>query len=375
MTVYSDQSIMHLYAGTYTKREAHVHGKGQGIYTFEIDSISGEINYLDCLKNVINPTHFVFNSNGQYLYTVNEHWFDLGPTGTISSYAVDRFSNKINLINRQSSGGLAPCFISIDRYDQFVFVANYQTGEIAAFLLLADGQIGELIEVHKLEGNGPHEEQDGPHPHCILADPSNKYVIVTNLGADLILIYRLDIIAGKPLLRDPVTFHTEPGDGPRHLIFHPNNHFIYVINELSSTIIVFEYTSRMARLMPVQRISTLPDSFRDDNTCADIHITPSGEFLYGSNRGHDSIAVFSVNRFTGKLDPVDYISSGGRSPRSFTIDPTGTFMFVANQDSDNIVSFVIDQRSGIIQRTGYQIEIPTPVCVKLSRRISSKVQS
>ena len=371
MTVERLQSNLLLYVGTYTKCEAHVHGKGEGIYLLEFNPISGEINHGRCVARTINPTYFTFNGNGKYLYTVNEHWFDLGPTGTISSFSIERSSNELNLINTQPSGGLAPCYISLDHNDQYIFVANYQTGEIAFFHVQADGRIGELIEVHALEGEGPHENQDGPHPHCVLADPLNKNVIVTNLGADTILIYHMHSRNNRLFLRDPITFHMESGDGPRHFIFHPNNYIAYVINELSSTIVVFEYDFNTRKLTPIQRISTLPDCYQGDNTCADIHLASSGAFLYGSNRGHDSIAIFSVNEISGKLDPVAYISSGGRSPRSFTIDPTGSFMVVANQDSDNIAVFAIEKSSGIIRKTDYQIEIPTPVCVKFHQSVLS----
>jgi 6-phosphogluconolactonase len=229
-----------------------------------------------------------------------------------------------------------------------------------------DGRLGEATDVVQHQGTSVNpQRQEGPHAHSITVDPTNRYAFAADLGLDKIMIYRLDLTRGKLQPNDEPWAQVHAGAGPRHFAFHPNGHYAYVINEIDSTLTAFTYQSTNGTLRTVQTVSTIPGDFSGTNYCADIHVAPSGKFVYGSNRGHDSIVTFATDETTGKLTCVGHESTQGRTPRNFTIDPTGTFLLAANQSTDTIVTFRIDQQTGKLLSTGHVTEVPTPVCVQV----------
>ena len=245
-------------------------------------------------------------------------------------------------------------------------MANYGGGSIASYPIKADGSLGEAASFIQHKGSSVNRSrQEGPHAHCISADPGNKFVLAADLGLDKILIYKLDSASGRLTENEPPFGAVPPGSGPRHFSFTPNGNFCYVINEIKSTLTTFSYEKSNGALKELQTISTLPpDADPKKNSTAEIEVHPSGRFVYGSNRGHDSIAVFSIDSKSGKLTVVQDQLTGGKVPRSFGIDPTGSFLLAANQDSDNVVVFRIDSGSGRLTATGQEVQVGSPVCVK-----------
>lgn len=361
----SKLASMLVFVGTYTRKESHVDGRGKGIYLLEYTPSRNELVLLDVFRGMINPSYLVLGRYGQFVYVANEHWFELGPEGTVSSFKFNASDKTLEFINMQPSKGLAPCYVCPDHFNRFLFAANYQTGHFVSYPILDDGAIGDPIDEIRHDGSGPHPNQDGPHGHAILPDPENRHVLAIDLGTDRIYIFRLDHEGGKLTPSDPPFYHVARGDGPRHFTFHPNGRFAYAIHELSSTIQAFIYDCEHGRLNGIQRISTLPAGFQGENSCADIHISPSGRHLYGSNRGHNSIVHYMIDDQTGKLALVNFIPSLGKTPRNFVIDPSGAYMFVANQDSDNIVLYRIDPGTGSLSVLQSEFEIPSPVCLKI----------
>jgi 6-phosphogluconolactonase len=268
-------------------------------------------------------------------------------------------------LNQVASGGADPCYITVDNTGKYVLVANYTGGSIAAFPILADGRLGEASAFIQHTGHGPNpQRQEGPHAHSIDLSPDNRFAIVDDLGLDETLIYKFDSDKGSLTLNDPAFAKAAPGAGPRHFALHPNGKFGYVINEMGSTVSAFSFDAPSGALQPLQTISILPKDFTGHNDAAEIQIHPSGKFLYASNRGHDSIAVFAIDSNKGTLTLVEYVPTEGQSPRHFAIDPTGTFIFAENEKADNIVLFRIDGQTGHLRATGKMLEIAQPVCVK-----------
>jgi 6-phosphogluconolactonase len=254
----------------------------------------------------------------------------------------------------------------MDKEGRFLLVSNYSGGSVSVIAIREDGRLGELTDLVQHKGSSINpERQEGPHPHSILLDPSNRYAFVPDLGLDKIMIYRFDSVHGKLQPNDEPWVSIRPGAGPRHFTFHPNGRFAYLINELDNTIIAFSYEAAYGRLRELQTVKALPEGFAGKSYCADIHVTPSGEFLYGSNRGHDSIVAYKIDVATGKLTYLGHESTRGRTPRNFDIDPTGEFLLVGNQDTDTIQTFRIDGESGRLIPTGYMAEVPAPACVKM----------
>jgi 6-phosphogluconolactonase len=245
-------------------------------------------------------------------------------------------------------------------------VANYAGGNVSILSVGRHGELGTATDMAQHLGFGPNaERQEAPHAHSVVLDHANRFAFAADLGIDRIMAYRFDARAGKLKAHTPRWFQAKSGAGPRHLTFHPNGKMAYVINELDSTVTAFIYEKNRGALKEVQSVSTLPQGFAGANTCADVHIAPSGNFLYGSNRGHDSLVVFEIERSTGKLRYVEHVSTGGKTPRNFTIDPTGAFLLAANQNSDTIVTFRVDSATGRLQPAGHIAEVPSPVCLEL----------
>lgn len=342
-----------LYIGTYTRDDS------EGIYRCTFDDETGALEVRGVTGLIENPSFLAAHPSGRYLYAVSETTeFEGQPGGGIYAYAVNR-EGRLAPLNRQPSQGGAPCYVSVTPDGNYVLVANYLGGNVALFPVEADGRLDEASDVAQHEGSGPNESrQDGPHAHCVVVGPSGDRAFAADLGIDRVVGYRID--AGE--LVPAGTASVAPGAGPRHVTFHPDGRRAYVINELDSTITTFSYAD--GTLQTGQTVGTLPDGFDGANTTADIHVSADGRFLYGSNRGHDSIVVFSIHPENGTLSYVQHVSTGGRTPRNFALDPTGRYLLAANQNSDTVVVFSIDVGSGRLTRTGQVLHVPSPVCVR-----------
>jgi 6-phosphogluconolactonase len=350
---------LNLYVGTYTS------GKSEGIYIYRMNLATGELNRLNAIKSV-NPSFLALDRSGRHLYAVNEVTEFAGKSsGAVSAFAIDSGTSNLNFLNQQASMGADPCHVILDRSGKFLLVANYTGGNVSVFPVERDGSLGparDVMQHHGYSVNKAHQE--GPHAHCVILDRSNQHALVADLGLDKVMIYRFDPRNGKLAPNIKPWAQLKPGAGPRHMILHPTGRFLYVINELDSTLTAFRYNGANATLRSMQTVSTLPKAFAGHNDCADLHVSPSGKFLYGSNRGHDSIVVFAINENTGKLQYLEHASTHGKTPRNFTIDPTGRFLLVANQESDTIVTLRIDPLTGKLRPTGHIAEVPAPVCLK-----------
>ena len=351
-----------VYIGTYTR------GESKGIYLCRLDLATGRLVVQGVAAEVENPSFLAIHPNRQFLYAAGEIGRFAGKSsGAVSAFAVAAATGQLTLLNQQPSGGGGPCHVVVDATGQCVLVANYGAGSVAALPLRADGRLEAPATVIQHQGSSVHpQRQKGPHAHSINLDAANRFAFAPDLGLDRILIYRLDPAAAKLTPHEPPFAALTPGAGPRHFAFHPNRKFAYVINELQSTVTAFAYDAEAGALTMLQTTSTLPADFRDSNTTAEVQVHPSGKFLYGSNRGHHSIAVFTIDPATGSLTAVQHESTQGQTPRNFGIDPSGTYLLAANQDSHNVVVFRIDPATGKLTPTGHQAAVPWPVCVKMS---------
>jgi 6-phosphogluconolactonase len=351
-----------VYVGTYTS------GKSKGIYLYRLDLRSGELKHAATTKDVKDPSFLALGPSRRNLYAVNEvEDFGGKKSGALSSFAIDQRNGNLRLLNQQPSLGGAPCYVDVDRGGRFVLVANYSGGNVAVLPIQNDGSLGEATDLKQYQGSSINvERQEGPHAHCIVLDPANRFAYGCDLGTDKVMIYRFDARRGKLIPGRTPWVQLKPGSGPRHITFRPDGKFAYVINELHATVTAFAHDRERGTLKEVQTIQTLPSDFTGENTSADIHVSPDGRFLYCSNRGHDSIAAFQIDPRNGKLTFVAHQSSGGKAPRNFAIDPTGAFVLVANQKSDNIVTFRRDAKTGLLNATGHVAEVPSPVCLKFT---------
>jgi 6-phosphogluconolactonase len=315
---------------------------------------------------VVNPSFLAIHPNRRFLYAIGEvGQFAGGKGGAVSAFAVDPESGKLTLLNQKSSRGPGPCHVVIDKSGANVLVANYGGGSVACLPIGEDGRLGDATSFIQHKGSSVNRQrQEGPHAHSINLDPANRFAFAPDLGLDKIMIYRLDAAGHLLTPNDPPAATVAPGSGPRHFDFHPNGRFAYAINELASTITAFEYDAERGTLQTIQTVTTLPEGFEGKSFTADVHVHPSGKFVYGSNRGHDSIAIFAVDSATGKLTPIGCESTQGKTPRNFGIDPTGAYLLAANQDTDNVVVLRIDAATGKLEPTGQSIRVPMPVCVK-----------
>lgn len=359
MTAGSTASI-YLFVGTYTEPE---NSQSEGIYIYRMDT-SGNLTPQSIAKGVANPSFLAIHPSHNYLYAVNELKEFKGQSGGgVSAFAIDPASGYLTLLNTQPSQGEEPCYISIDGTGRYALVANYTSGNIALFPIEVGGKLGPVIQAIQEFGSSINpERQEGPHAHCFLPDPGNTFALEANLGIDKLLVYQMDIDQGRLDKHAEVLVH--PGAGPRHLAFNPKGQYLFLINELNNTLTSYRYQS--GSLQELHTVSTLPAGFNGKNSCADIHITPDGKFLYGSNRGHDSIVCFQVDEKTGALSYQAHTPTGGQEPRNFVIDPRGEFLLVANQKSNNIVTFKIDPDTGSLIKTGVETNVPTPVCLKFA---------
>ena len=369
-----------LYVGTYTG------GESKGIYAYGYDAASGKLMPLGLAAETVNPSFLTVDLSRKFLYAVNEvHDYKGEASGGVTAFAIDRKTGKLAQLNEVASRGADPCYIALDRTGKFVLVANYSGGNVAVFPLFSDRRIGDASSVLKDAGAlGPNKDrQEAPHAHWIEASAQNRFAYVSDLGLDRVLIYKFDaskgtLSPGEPSAaagssgnatassdaRDSFSATLAPGTGPRHVTFSSDGNFMYVLGELDSTVTVFANDAKQT-FRSIQKISALPTGFSGHNNAAEIAIHPNERVLYTSNRGDDSIAVFAIDRATGRLTFIQRVPSGGKTPRNFAIDPAGARLLVANQDSGNIVVFDIDAATGRLTPTGQVANTPSPVCLVL----------
>lgn len=361
---------MLVFIGTYTEPILFgtgkvLQGKGEGIYVYRLDP-SGALQFVSKTTGIANPSYLAFDATGAFLYAVNElKRFEGEATGTVSAFAVDRSTGLLALRNRRRTHGTDPCHVAVDARRKHVFVANFMSGSVCVLPVQDDGALGEACAVIQHQGSSIDPgRQAGPHAHSVTLDRSNRFAFVPDLGLDRLMIYRFDPERGTLDANATPWLNAKPGAGPRHLSFRPDGRFAYLVNELDSTIAALSYHSGAGAFEPLQTVRTLPETFDGASTCADIHVAPSGRFVYASNRGHDSIVIHRIDGVRGTLDYVGHEPTQGKTPRSFAIDPSGRLLLTANQDSDSIVSFRIDPDRGTLRPTGHVAHVPTPVCVK-----------
>lgn len=350
------------YVGTYTENGS----KSKGIYAYRYDAGTQEITSLGLAVETTNPSWVAIHPNGHFVYAVNEVQNYKGPnSGGVSAFSLDPATGKLTFLNEVPSRGADPCYITVDKTGKYVLVANYTGGSIAAFPISDDGKLGEASAFVQHTGHGANpKRQEAAHAHSIDLTPDNRFAFVDDLGLDKLLVYKFDAGKGTLTPNDPPFASLDPGAGPRHFALHPSGKFAYVVSEMHSTVTAFSADLKSGVLHPLQTISTLPESFKGQNDDAEIEIHPSGKFLYASNRGHNSIAVFAIDASKGTLILIEHASTQGKTPRNFAIDPTGKLLFAENQESDNIVVFQIDEKSGKLTPTGKVLEVGQPVCVK-----------
>ena len=348
------------YIGTYTG------AKSKGIYVSRFNSQTGKLSTPELAAETKNPTFLAFHPNRRVLYAVGEIGdFQGKKAGAVSAFSIDGSSGNLTLLNQQPSGGAGPCHLAVDKTGQCVLVANYGSGSFAALPIEGDGTLGEpRSKIQDMGSSVDRERQAGPHAHYITLDAANRFALGCDLGLDKVFIWKFE--PAKALLNkeDSHFASIRPGSGPRHLAFHPNGRIVYLINEMAATLTVFSYNPDGAALKELQTISSLPDKFEGFKSGAEVEVHPSGKFLYCSNRGHDSIAVFTVNPSDGRLTFVQHESTQGKTPRHFAIEPNGRWLLAENQDSDSIVIFRIDQGTGKLSATGEKVEVGAPVCIQ-----------
>jgi 6-phosphogluconolactonase len=347
-----------LYVGTYTS------GKSEGIYVYQFDPRTGALGRSSSVKSV-NPSFLTIDRTRRYLYAVNEVGeYEGKPGGYVSAFEIVRGSGNLLFLNQQATQGADPCYLTVDHQRKALLVANYTGGNVTVLPIHRNGSLGRATDLKQHEGSSIKEQQKGPHAHCIILDRSERHALAADLGIDKVMVYRFDRLKGRLTPGKQSFAQLQAGAGPRHLALHPSGKYLYVINELDSTLATFKYNEQNGTLTQVDTVSTLPSGFSGVSYCADVHVSPSGRFLYGSNRGHNSIVVFEIAPRSGMLKLIEHVSTEGDWPRNFTIDPSGAFLLVANQRSDNVVTFSIDKHTGRLKPTGHNEQIPSPVCLK-----------
>ena len=343
-----------VYVGCYTSKERK--GKGEGISVYRMDPLSGGWTDVQLVKGIVNPSFLALDREKRFLYSAH------GDGEQATAFAIDKGTGHLTLLNQQSTGGKNGVSLAVDATNRFLVLGNYSSGTVAVLPINANGALAPLSHLAALPGEpGPHRvEQASSHPHDVRFDRGDRFVVVPDKALDKVFVYRLDTASGTLVPNDPPAVKTRPGAGPRHVDFHPSQPYAYVINELDSTITTYRLDTERGDLKPLQVISTLPPDFTGNNTTSEIAVAPSGRFVYGSNRGHHSIAIFAVNPTSGVLTPVGWEPSRGLTPRFFALDPTGTFLYAANQDSDTIVTFRVDQPTGKLLTTGQVIKTGSP---------------
>jgi 6-phosphogluconolactonase len=348
-----------LYVGTYTAQQS------KGIYAYRFQTANGKLTPLGLAGETSNPSFLAVHPSQRFLYAVNENnRFGNEAAGSVSAFAINPATGQLKLLNQVSSKGTGPCHVAVDKTGKWLFAANYNGGSVAAYPINADGSLGQASAFFQhaapaVEGKRP----SAPHAHMAAIPPDNRFVLVADLGLDQVFSYRLDASHGGMTPNDPPFVSLAPHTGPRHLVFRPDAKFAYLLGELAATVTVLGYDASRGALQVVQTISTLPEGYTGSKSGAEIALAPGGKFLYASNRGHDSIAIFKVDAATGTLTAAGNVSTQGKSPRNFTIDPSGNYLLAANQNSGTIVEFKIDQQTGGLTAMGDPLEVDSPVCL------------
>lgn len=376
-----------MYVGSYTSRG------GQGIYLYRFHGATGQLesaglaagrfwqanadaslssvsrmfsqirvgwpSMTSMMRGAQNPVYFALHPNGQYLYSANEL-----PQPSVAAFRIDASTGKLTALNAQPSGGKSPAFVSVDKSGRDVLMANYDGADISVFPVGSDGYLGKASAQVSYRAMATKERPS--HPHSINVSPDNRFALVADLGLDRIFVYHFDSATGGLKPNDPPFLATRTGAGARHLVFHPNGKFAWLIEEVGSSIETLEWNAAQGTLTPLGSVRTIPEDYRDMNATAEILVHPGGKFLYGSNRGHDSIAVFAINETTGALTPIEYISTRGSRPRALAIDPSGHYLFAANVETQGVVEFRIDQATGHLTMTGNILEVPWPSAIKFA---------
>ena len=349
-----------VYVGTYTEKDS------KGIYGFRFDPYTEHYTALGLEAETHNPSFVAVHPSGRFLYAVDETGdYEGKKSGAVKAFAVDAASGKLTLLNAVASGGADPCYLAFDRTGKYLLVANYTGGTVTVFPVLEDGKLGAASAVVQHVGKGPNaERQEGPHAHSMNISPDNRYAVAADLGLDELISYRFDAAKGLIAAADSHFVKVAGGAGPRHFTFHPDGKFAYVVSEMHSTVTAFSYDAEGGNLKELQTVSILPKGFSGRNDAAEVRVHPSGKFLYASNRGHDSIAVFLIDGRKGTLKFVEDVPVLGKEPRNFAIDPSGALMYVADQNSGKVVVFRIDKHSGKLTASGGVLEVDAPVCVR-----------
>jgi 6-phosphogluconolactonase len=342
------------YVGTYTTKTI-----SKGIYAYRYDGVTGKLSSLGVAGESADPSFVAMHPSRNFLYAVNE----AGKSSTVSAFALEPKTGKLTLLNQLPALGEDPCYISFDKTGKFALVANYTSGNIVVFPILADGKLGEHTALVQDSGTlGPNKErQEGPHAHWIETSPDNRFALVSDLGLDEVLVYKFNAAKGTLSPNQPPYVRLKQGSGPRHIAIRPGGKFVYVVSELSSTVTVFRFNAKAGTLHELQTVTTLPKDFSGRNDTAEIAVHPNGKFLYASNRGHESIAVYAIHTTKGTLTFVANVPTGGKEPRHFAIDPGGNYLLAENQLSNNIVVFKIDLATGGLTPTGDVLDVPSPV--------------
>lgn len=349
-----------VYVGTYTHPGVDTFGRVDGIFVYDFDPADGQLRLKQATAGVVNPSYLALSADHRMMYAVNELE---GAPGGISALALDTSAAAPLLLNTEPVHGTAPCYIGLDPSGKWVLVANYGSGSVTILPILADGQLGAAATIYQNRGCGADpKRQATPHAHCAVFDPAGERLFVADLGIDCVLSFHFDADAGQMIPADPPGVPSVPGAGPRHLVFSADARFLYAVNELDSTVAVYAYDAAAGTLDPVQAISTLPDGYSGESWAGGIQIAPSGRFLYASNRGDDSIAVFAIDPASGRLTRVEIAPCGGHWPRHIAFDRTGNYLFVANQHSAQLAVLRVDPAAGMLTPSG-EVAVSNPAFV------------
>ncbi len=349
-----------VFVGSYASAEH------EALYVYRFDPANGSLHKLSAFTGLPNPTFLALHPNGRFLYSIGETGNYQGKReGCVAAFALDSSAGTLKLLNQQSTGGPGPCHLSVDASGRCAVAANYSGGSVCALPIGEDGMLKPAVGFHQHQGKGPNaRRQEGPHAHSANLSPDQRFVFVCDLGIDKVVAYALDAARSTLTPHPAGDLGLAPGAGPRHMTFHPSRRYAYVINELGNTVDACVYDEPTGTLRIQQTVPTLPHGYGDESTTADVHVSADGRFLYGSNRGHDSLAMYAIDPASGLLAPLGHESTRGRTPRNFGLDPSGSWLLAANQATNNIIAFRRNQETGRLTPAGPVTEVPRPVCVK-----------
>ncbi len=344
-----------VYFGGYTE------DRDEGLFRGDLDMQTGKLTMFGGTGGLTNPSFLVPDTCGRFLYAVSEGGMK---NSGAAAFAIDPATGDLTLLNTQPSGGDGACHISLDPAGTTAIVSNYTGGSVGTFPIEADGSLGQVVSFIQHADSATSSTPRTPHAHCTKVDATGRFALTADLGLNQVIVYRFDPTTSQLTPHEGSTLNLHPGAGPRHLAFHPDKPWVYLINQADSTMTTMYWDDSAGKLAIQQTLSTLPDDYQGDNYTAEVLVHPNGRFLYGSNRGHDSLVIYEIDPATGLLSLVGFQLTGGKEPRNFNIDPTGTFLIACNQGSDNVQVFRIDQSSGKLSAVGEPVAVPMPVCVK-----------